>query len=173
MQEKVAEDPAYIRIPEHRQENDPMSMTLSASHALRVMRVEREFRWTASVYGIKRINVRYIWTPGHCGVAMNKLVDNLCTQAGLSNKPLYVVNKASRTFPANVRSYSWKCTTKAPCCKGSPCQPASKFNGKKRDPSTRETSQGCEEEGETTVAYTDSQQRGGQRGQYYRFGYRP
>lgn len=69
------------------------------------MRVEREFRWTASVYGIKRINVRYMWTPGHCGVAMNELVDNLCTQARLSNKPLYVVNKASRTFPANVRSY--------------------------------------------------------------------
>ncbi|KAK4642310.1 hypothetical protein QC761_0083200 [Podospora bellae-mahoneyi] len=82
-----------------------MSMTLSTSLALRVMRVEREFRWTANVYGIMRINVRYIWTPGHCGVAMKKLVDNLCTQARLSNKPLYVVKNGSQTFQANVRSY--------------------------------------------------------------------
>lgn len=150
-----------------------MSMTLSTSLALRVMRVEREFRWTASVYGIKRINVRYIWTPGHCGVAMNELVDSLCTQARLSNKPLYVVNKASRTFPGNVRSYFGNVQPRLLAAKGSPCQPANKVNGKKRDPSTHETSQGCEEEGETTVAYTDSQQRGGHKGHYYRFGYRP
>ncbi|KAK4194455.1 hypothetical protein QBC40DRAFT_188129 [Triangularia verruculosa] len=105
MQAKMAEDLGYLKRQEDFERKEPQAMKVPTRFGLRVLRAERALRWAAIGCGIKKLNVKYVWTPGHNGVAMNEFADNLCTQARLSNRPLYVVNKVFRSFPATLRSY--------------------------------------------------------------------